>query len=167
MLIVKQFPVHKCGHEKQPIAASDCLYSLLKHNKEHYMLATQDHALIAKVDKCAGVPVLSMVANVMNLMKPSKASEKVASKQLKDVGTDKDEIAQLKQLKEAELGAEEAAVKKKKKAKGPNPLSVKKKKKGNQHEIKKTDGGVKKRKRNRSKLKMPKQMSKLLASGQD
>ena len=29
MLIVKQFAVHKCGHEKQPVAGSKCLRSMI------------------------------------------------------------------------------------------------------------------------------------------
>ena len=32
MLIVKQFAVHKCGHEKQAIAGSKCLLSMISSN---------------------------------------------------------------------------------------------------------------------------------------
>ena len=32
MSILKQFPIHKCGHEKEPKPAQKCLKSMLKEN---------------------------------------------------------------------------------------------------------------------------------------
>lgn len=50
MLIVKQFKTQKCGHEKDPISAAHCLYSMVENgNTNHYFIATQDMELSKKV----------------------------------------------------------------------------------------------------------------------
>lgn len=62
MLIVKQFKPQKCGHEKNPISAADCLYSMVKDgNMNHYFIATQDPALNQEVSH---VYLLKMIQNI-------------------------------------------------------------------------------------------------------
>lgn len=169
MLIVKQFPVHKCGHEKKPISASECLLSLMKNNSvNHYILATQDQSLTERVRQFPGSPIVYMKANAINIEKPSDASNKQANSVVESTTKPNDqELESLKELKKQELGiTDDIPIRKKRKVKGPNPLSVKKKKqaKPKPNDIKKVDGtGAGKRTRKR-KMKMPRQMEKLLNS---
>ena len=136
-LIVSQFPIHNCGHE-EPVSASRCLSSFLidSRNKDHYIVATQDHLLRTKLAKQVVCPLLKLANNTVCLEKPP---DKVAGKvkrthhylanKLKD--NERDELLRLKL--EENLITEEKGVevkkKKKKGPKGPNPLSCKKSKK--------------------------------------
>lgn len=160
-LIVSQFPIHDCGHEK-PISASKCLSSFIieSKNKDHYLVATQDHQLRAKITKEAVCPLLKLANNALCMEKPAtKVESKVRrthhylANKLKD-----DERENLKKLKLSEnlLTEEspEAEKKKKKKGpKGPNPLSCKKsrksKKPASQAEIKADEPPKRRRKRKR------------------
>jgi len=131
MLVVKQFPVHKCGHEKNPISASECLFSLVKKSADnHYFLATQDPGLTEKVRKLAYVPLIYLKMNTIVMEKPQDIAKDIAVKsQEETLNIDEHQFKTLKTLKRLEFGEEEAPKKKKKKGpKGPNPLSCKKKK---------------------------------------
>ena len=133
MLIIKQFPVHKCGHEKNPIAASDCLLSQLKKNKDdHYFLATQDPDLTEKARKLAYVPLIYLKMNTIVMEKPQGLAVDISIKSQESLTVvDDHQIKTLKILKKINLGEEEqhsGKMKKKKGPKGPNPLSCKKKK---------------------------------------
>lgn len=157
MLIIKQFAVHKCGHEKNPISANECLYSFLKKNKDgHYFLATQDQELTEKIRKLLYVPVIYMKMSTIVLEKPADQALANASATIDDsTQVDSHQMSTLKQLKEIEFGAAEETKKRKRKGpKGPNPLSCKKKKgstgqtgKGGTDDKAGSDHGDKKRKR--------------------
>lgn len=129
MLIVKQFIVHKCGHEKNPISASDCLLSMLGAiNSNHYFIATQDPNLRNKAKHISGVPILYLNYNAPIMEKPSSFCEKIVKKQqaIKFAPT-QHETEMLKTLKEKHFGVSEMKPRiRKRKIKGPNPLSCKK-----------------------------------------
>lgn len=168
-LIVKQFPVRKCGHEKKPISASQCLLSLMKENEnaDHYILATQDQALSEQVRQLPGSPLLYVKLNAINFEKPSEVSQSRASAEVEAVSEPLGhDLEVLKQLKETELGVSEKVPKKKRKGpKGPNPLAMKKKKKPtNLNQTKASAQDIKKKTRNRKKLRIPNKMAKLLQS---
>lgn len=132
MLIVKQFPVHKCGHEKNPIGANECLRSLVKKNSsDHYFLATQDPDLTEKARRLAHVPLIYIRMNTIVMEKPQDDAVDIAERtQEAALSVEDHQMQTLKSLKRRELGEEEGEVKKKKKRKGPkgpNPLSCKKK----------------------------------------
>jgi U3 small nucleolar RNA-associated protein 23 len=169
-LIVKQFPVRKCGHEKKPISASQCLHSLMneKANADHYILATQDAALSEQVRQLPGCPLLYIKLNAINFEKPSNVSQSIATADISAAsGPLSHDLEVLNKLKETELGASELAPKKKRKGpKGPNPLAMKKKKKKVGVDIvpkQSTESDIKKT-RKRKKLKIPNKMAKLLDS---
>ncbi|KAI1280885.1 rRNA-processing protein UTP23 -like protein [Halotydeus destructor] len=163
MLVVKQFPVRKCGHEKNPVSASECLLSLLKenNNSDHYILATQDTSLSANARQLPGCPILYLKVNSINMEKPSAVSETVAKTEVETVlAPEEYEVESLKQLKKDVLG-EVPSKRKRKGPKGPNPLSVKKKK--NPGQAAPNDASKSSRRKKRpAKLKFPKQMTKLL-----
>lgn len=136
-LILSQYPVHDCGHEK-PVSASKCLSSFIidTRNKDHYIIATQDHRLRLKIAKYAVCPLLKLANNALVLDKPS---QKVLSKigrthhflANKISDEERDNLARLKTEEKINDGHEsdDKLKKKRKKQKGPNPLSCKKKSK--------------------------------------
>lgn len=156
--ILKQFGIHKCGHEKAPINGGDCLLSMIgKKNKNRYMLATQDRDLQDKIREIPGAPLLYLHRKAPCLERPSEVSRKEANKIATgcfDVKTNEEVV--IKKLKENVGITEEnnEIRKKKRKKKGPNPLSCKKKQKKNEND------GIKKRSRHR--IRLPKQMKALL-----
>lgn len=130
MLIVKQFKAQKCGHEKEPISAAECLYSMVQNgNLNHYFIATQDPELSKKCRELLGVPLLYLRYNAINLEKPSRMNTEAIDvkiqENLKGPGYQTEII---KKLKAEAFGEESIPHKKRKKVKGPNPLSCKKKK---------------------------------------
>ncbi|XP_044753077.1 rRNA-processing protein UTP23 homolog [Coccinella septempunctata] len=128
LLILKQFGVHKCGHEKKAIPGAECLLSMLgKRNERHYILATQDKDLENKVRQIPGAALLYLHSKTPILEKPSMASVSFAKEKVAGIGTI--QSGELKKLKEAHGIVEENLKKpRKKKIKGPNPLSCMKKK---------------------------------------
>ncbi|XP_067143996.1 rRNA-processing protein UTP23 homolog [Centruroides vittatus] len=149
MLVVKQFQVIKCGHEKNPISASDCLFSAVKEdNPDHYLIATQDPELSEKVRIIPGCPLLYLKFNAINLEKPSEISEEAAdtSKECK-LNPSAHHLAVLEKLKQ-DLALTDRTKRKRKRKKGPNPLACKKKKK---KRIQDSDQNLTKRKRKRHK----------------
>lgn len=168
MLIIKQFDVRKCGHEKNPIAANDCLLSLIKNNNnsEHYFIATQDMSLSKSIRNIPGCPLLYMKLNTIVMEKPSEMSEKHADElNARQTQLTMHEMNLLKQLKHKELGESEESNqpkrKKRKGPKGPNPLSCKKKKKTNEL-LNKSKDAPKSHKQKRKRGKMSLQINKLL-----
>lgn len=133
-LVVSQYPVHNCGHEK-PISASKCLSSFVvdNNNKDHYIVATQDHKLRLKIANQTVCPLLKLANNALVIEKPT---QKVLSKVrrthhfLANKMND-DERAKVDELKKEEnlLEVTSERPRKRKGPKGPNPLSCKKKKK--------------------------------------
>lgn len=98
--------------------------------------------------------------NTIVLEKPTKLSIEASLKKNEDLDTE--EIEKVKQLKKQELGITDEIVKKRRKFKGPNPLSCKKKKKKLIINSNPTDGKVKKRTRKRLKVKLAKHVKKIL-----
>ncbi len=136
MVVIKQFNVRKCGHEKSPIAANECLLSLIKqnNNSEHYLLATQDSYLSNCVRNLIACPIIYIKMNAIVMEKPNHLTQKFASNaNEQQIELPVHEFKILKQLKRKELHQNEdevkQTVKKRKGPKGPNPLSCKKKKK--------------------------------------
>lgn len=135
-LILNQYPIHDCGHEK-PVSASKCLSSFIigSRNKDHYLVATQDHQLRLKIAKFAVCPLIKLANNALVMEKPSqKVQGKIKRKHhfIANMISD-DERRNLSRLKKDEkivdrkIGFDQPW--KKKRAKGPNPLSILKKKK--------------------------------------
>lgn len=150
LVIVKQFPLRKCGHEKNPISASKCLLSLVHNqNAEHYITATQDFAVMAKLAAKPCCPILTLKGNAVTLAKPSMLSRDVATAKASELqsGDADQEVAEVRELVTQELGDKEVKKRKKRKG-GPNPLSCKKKKAGVTGNSGSIDA-VKKRHRNR------------------
>ncbi|KAK4045712.1 rRNA-processing protein UTP23 homolog [Daphnia magna] len=160
--ICKQFAVHKCGHEKKPVLASKCLESMIAdNNPNRYIIATQDPSLREVARAVPGTPVLYLHFRSPTLEKPSQQSTELAGATIKSSIHDQGcTMERLRQLKKQELGSQTGEEKrfKRKKAKGPNPLSCKKKKKkiGTREPLQKagtsSDQGVRPRKRKRVKI---------------
>lgn len=134
MIVVKQFPVRKCGHEKKPISAAQCIHSLISKdsNADHLIVATQDGQLSDQIRTMRGVPLLYISHNTILMEKESEAS-RVAAKDKISTATSGETDAQFQRLKDLKrlegLEEEPKMVKRKKKGpKGPNPLSCKKRK---------------------------------------
>ncbi|KAL1123989.1 hypothetical protein AAG570_001759 [Ranatra chinensis] len=133
MLIVKQFAVHKCGHESNPIPAASCLESMIGcDNPNRYILATQDRELQMVSERVAGVPILFIYQKAPTFQELSRITKKVAEdRQRSGFMPTGDEKKGLKAMRRAILGPRPPNLpfrKKKKKKGGPNPLSCKKKK---------------------------------------
>lgn len=163
MLVVKQFQVIKCGHEKNPISATDCLLSAVKeNNNNHYLVATQDPELSEKVRIIPGCPLMYLKFNAINLEKPSEISEETADTTMEHKSNPSaHHLAILEKLK-GELQLDDQKKRKRKRIKGPNPLACKKKKKS-KSTVQTTDDNLKKRKRKRhQRLKLAKHVKEQL-----
>ncbi|RWS21536.1 rRNA-processing protein UTP23-like protein [Leptotrombidium deliense] len=161
MVILKQFNVRKCGHEKNPIDASQCLHSMVQNNNcDHYFIATQDPELSQQIRDLSCVPLLYIKCNAINLEKPSKSFKSTEKTNLNSEQDDDYHMKVVKQLKEAELGVESTNVKKKKR-KGANPLSRKPKKKETLNALT-TESVIDKKSRKRNRVKVAKHVRQLL-----
>ncbi|XP_076060640.1 rRNA-processing protein UTP23 homolog [Oratosquilla oratoria] len=151
-LVVKQFAVHKCGHEGRPMAASSCIKGLIKKkNLNKYIIATQDADLRQHIhEKVIATPILYLHHSAPTLEKPSARCEETAKDKIKSISTH--EVSTLKTLKRAYVGEKEQQPKKKRKKKNPNPLSCKKSTKKKEKTESQTEEKVlKKRKRHKRK----------------
>ncbi|NP_001039134.1 rRNA-processing protein UTP23 homolog [Xenopus tropicalis] len=152
-LIAQRFQVRSCSHFQNPVSGSTCLLSLTADgNPHHYFIATQDQELAAKVKKRAGVPLMFIIQNTIVLDKPSPKSlarvEALQSNQL----VPEHQRHSIKHLKDEQGVAKdsERKGKKRKRVKGPNPLScIKKKKKAPQQQPAASTSAQTKRKRRR------------------
>jgi len=163
MLIVKQFAVHRCGHEKNPTSGSKCLRSMLgKDNPSRYLVATQDRELQDRIRSIPGVPLIYLHGRAPTLEPPSQASRIHAGNLLKGIGMSSTQQETIKSLLQTSgLATEEQSKPKKKRKKGgPNPLSVKKKKKPSavMQKSANTSGRIRKRK----KVKLPTHIKEVL-----
>lgn len=164
-LIVGQYPVHDCGHE-QPISASKCLSSFIidSRNRDHYLLATQDHFLREKVSKNVVCPLIKLANNTLILEKPTeKVLNKVSRKHhyLANKISD-DEKAKAQELKVEDslegILIQERSKKKRREPKAPNPLSCRKKSKKvqpaklNKESGDESSGSTKKRRRKKVRI---------------
>ncbi|XP_070170282.1 rRNA-processing protein UTP23 homolog [Polyergus mexicanus] len=130
--IVKQYAVHKCGHEKKSISGSKCLLSMIgKNNSSRYIIATQDRELQDKLRLISGVPLIYLHGKTPTLESPSEASRKCAEVIQKDLGMTTWQKENIKVLQEQAgiIQQKDDKLKKRRKMGGPNPLSCLKKKK--------------------------------------
>ncbi|CAH1183653.1 unnamed protein product [Phaedon cochleariae] len=127
LIILKMYTIHKCGHEGKPISGSKCILSMLgKTNENHYIIATQDRDLQTKIRNKPGVPLLYLHIKTPVLEQPSEASVITAKNRLSLLqGSEREALEKLKE--ENGLAGSQEKIRKKKK-KGPNPLSCKKRK---------------------------------------
>ena len=130
--VLKQFHVHKCGHEEEPQPALKCLRSMVgEGNSQRYFVVTQDSYLREKVRKIPGTPVLYLHHKALTLEKPSEINNtSVDNKTQEKVGISEYQAKMIAHLKEQAGIIDVNSIKRKKKKKGgPNPLSCLKKKK--------------------------------------
>ncbi|KRT79994.1 hypothetical protein AMK59_7702, partial [Oryctes borbonicus] len=132
LVILKQYALHKCGHEGKPVSGSKCFQSMvLESNKNHYIIATQDRDLQNKLKEKPGVPVLYLHDKAPVLSAPSEVSILKSKEELNDkLGILSKEKVVIDKLKQNNGIIEDDIQKPKKRKgpKGPNPLSCKKKK---------------------------------------
>ncbi|XP_049342671.1 uncharacterized protein LOC125806965 [Solanum verrucosum] len=148
----------RCGHERRK-SAEDCITEVIgENNSEHFFVATQDADLRRSLQKIPGVPVIFALRNALFLEQPSSFQRQFA----KSAEEERLHMTDLEsQIINTNVKRNGSDVKdkvrfKRKKAKGPNPLSVlKKKKKSVDTNDKKvnTDEGTVKRKRKRKRRK--------------
>ena len=161
--ILKQFAIHKCGHEEEPVPALKCLRSMVKEeNSQRYFIVTQDSYLREKVRKIPGTPVLYLHHKALTLEKPSEKSNLSVDNQTQEkVGINEYQAKMIAQLKSQAGISDDNGIKRRKKKKGgPNPLSCLKKKKKPlaqdhlKHVNDKLESAGKKKKRRRTKKKV-------------
>lgn len=133
--ILKQFPVHKCGHEKNRVTGAECLKSMIKNCKNaRYVIATQDRDLQKILRNIPGIPIMYLHQVAPILEQPSEESLKIAKANTENrLGVSSFQEKILAKLKENSGIVEDTdKPKRKKKKKGANPLScLKKKRKSN------------------------------------
>ncbi|GAB6029853.1 hypothetical protein CHUAL_005562 [Chamberlinius hualienensis] len=130
MLVIKQFPIHKCGHEKNHLSPVQCFKSMVgESNQSHYIIATQDSSLQKHLRNIPGTPIIYLHFNAPVLESPSDLSEETADvRNSERVLASEYEKTTLERMKAAAGIKAPEAKKRKKKRGGPNPLSCKKKK---------------------------------------
>jgi len=124
--ICEQFELVNCAHSPA-LTAADCLRQMCLRAKQpeqqQFAVASQDEKLLFDLRDLGGVPLLSIKFHSLLLEEPSKASLNVNNETIS-------ELKSVENLKKQILGEPVAESKhKKKKTKGPNPLSCKKKQK--------------------------------------
>ncbi|KAJ3210600.1 hypothetical protein HDU82_007774, partial [Entophlyctis luteolus] len=124
----KDIERRRCGHEK-PVGASNCLKSVIaEDNRFRFVVATQELALRIELRKIPGVPLVYVNNSVMLLEPPSKSTlAKMKEIEVQKTLPRKFEEEIVKKITPDTRVAAEPTRTFKKKAKGPNPLSVKKK----------------------------------------
>ncbi|KOC68380.1 rRNA-processing protein UTP23 like protein [Habropoda laboriosa] len=116
MQIVKQYPIHKCGHAKHSISGTKCLQSMVgKSNSSRYIVATQDRELQDSLRNIPGVPIIYLHGKAPTLEAPSQASCKYAENVRKGLGMTEWEKETMRTLKEAAGLAENTEIKCKRK----------------------------------------------------
>ena len=137
---------HQHHQENQKLGSAEGILKLIgSRNRHKYIVATQDEQLKEKLRRIPGVPIIYANKTSLMLETPSSASQLKWEKQEKSKGTrrikddveiaakemnlDKEEIMKLKKESYAKL----PIMREKRKARGPNPLSVKKKKSKTKH----------------------------------
>ncbi|XP_066583485.1 rRNA-processing protein UTP23 homolog [Prorops nasuta] len=136
--IIKQFAVHKCGHDKKPVVGAECLKSMVADNNlSRYIIATQDRELQDVMRNIPGVPLLYLHGKAPTLESPSTASQEYACNMQKNLGMTTWDQKNIEILKKQTglIQSNEKTPRKKKVKGGPNPLSCLKKKKKNKPNI--------------------------------
>lgn len=163
MLIAKQFAIHHCGHEKNPVTGSECFRAMVgESNPNRYIVATQDKGLHKELRKIVASPILYLCHKAPTLENPSEVTKEAAAKIMSSrfsVNCNQKEI--LQDLKVKTFGPEKEKKIKKRKKKQPNPLScLKKKKKATLPSSSQVTGqeglsGSNKSKKKRKRIKIP------------
>lgn len=156
--ILQQYTVVPCKH-KRPVLPYNCLRKMAiatKKGKAKYLIATQDESLTERIRRMPGVGLLYIAYNAINLETPSEASKLKADEKVHAslAPTAHEQIA-INNMKESAFGPQEPRKPKKKKIKGPNPLSCKKPKVKTSQTIKTVSDGSRKRKRHRNRKHNP------------
>ncbi|XP_011178428.1 rRNA-processing protein UTP23 homolog [Zeugodacus cucurbitae] len=125
-MIVKQFHVHKCGHEGAPVPASQCIKSMTKGGR--YIVASQDRSLQTSLRKVPGRILLYLHKATPVLEEPSEASKKYVSKKYQKSLTSglENHVENLKQIQILQNEKMDNRIKQRRGPKNPNPLSCKK-----------------------------------------
>ena len=145
--LLSQYKIEECKHGL--LSPTNCIRDYIGNkNQFKYFVATQDNFLRIQLRKIPGVPLIFFEQNMLLMDKPSKISiesserrenlkEDTQKKEKKLLNEKKEEIrdflvAEFKESKYYKRKQEEYKLNKlmgniRKKAKGPNPLSVKKK----------------------------------------
>lgn len=155
--ILQRCHISKCQHKNKPVSATECLLSMVKENNcRHYVVATQDKNLQKSLHEIPGVPIL-FIDRTLCLESPSEASRMVelyGTTALEPGQTVDYEQVMLRHLKKKLLGKKpKVEIRKRKKPKGPNPLSCKKKK-TEKNPVPQNQNGVKKMRKKRKQIKM-------------
>uniref|UniRef100_A0A1I8Q2I1 rRNA-processing protein UTP23 homolog n=1 Tax=Stomoxys calcitrans TaxID=35570 RepID=A0A1I8Q2I1_STOCA len=132
--IVKQFYVHKCGHEGKPVTAAECIKQMTKDSR--YIVASQDRSLQESLRKVPGRCLLYLHKAAPVLEAPSDASKKWVHKKAKNLlpAEAEKKIEILKKKEGLQVSKDAVAIQRKHKGpKNPNPLSRKKSKKEKQN----------------------------------
>lgn len=125
----KRLRVHQCGHDEEPVSASECLMSQVdQNNQEHFFIATQDRNLQNKIIRQPAGAVLFATVNGIQMEMPSEKQKSHVIQQVQKKMMP-GEVERQSNMVESENdqrpGMRYRGVKK---AKGPNPLSMKRKK---------------------------------------
>ena len=146
--LLSQYKIEECSHGL--LSPTNCIRDYIGNkNQSKYFVATQDNFLRIQLRNIPGVPLIFFEQNMLLMDKPSKRSieaserredlkEDPQKKEKKILNEKKEEIkdfivAEFKESKYYKRKQEEYKLNKlmgyiRKKAKGPNPLSIKKKK---------------------------------------
>lgn len=133
-LIAKSYETAYCKHKSSsPSTAADCLLKIAgKKNNKKYFFATQDRSLTESLRNVVGCPILYINYNTVVLENPSETSTKAAAasgeEKINFDGVQRENLFKLKESLPVDVTTKEHQQKKRRKLKGPNPLSVKKKK---------------------------------------
>ena len=146
--LLSQYKIEQCKHNL--LTPTNCIRDYIgKKNNLKYFVATQDNFLRVQLRKIPGVPLIFFEQNMLLMDKPSRISieasdrrenlkEDPKQREKKILNEKKDEISNFLveefknskyyKQKQEELKLNKLMGKIRKKAKGPNPLSVKKSK---------------------------------------
>lgn len=127
--IAKGYYRLKCGHDENPLGASECIrLQIGDQNERKFLVATQDADLMRALRGIPGVPILRLHGGVPTLEDPSNESRAVnqesQDKRQKPADWEKPKLPVLRQLEAAAAAA--STPKKRHGPKGPNPLSCRK-----------------------------------------
>ncbi|KAF8633996.1 hypothetical protein AX15_001170 [Amanita polypyramis BW_CC] len=121
--LAKTFERRKCNH-LEAIPTDECILSVIgESNKHRYVVATQSHPLRVKLRMVPAVPLLHINRAVLILEPPSDATMRT-----KEAAEERSLHAPTFNIPLLKSSEPQEMLRKKKGAKGPNPLSVKKKK---------------------------------------
>lgn len=138
-LLLKRYPLHKCGHEERCSAAECLLAQLGTKNEEHFFVATQDRRLQRQCMAVAGGAVLYASVNGVHLEAPSATQKEAVAQeeqqhllpsQAELLAPVLQELAEDQQAQHAQHAQQRDRPQlRHKRAKGPNPLAALPKKK--------------------------------------